>query len=386
MSAVSAWSNRYDVFMDSDNDEWEPIENVVPKKDHSTKNQKLGNLKAGKPTAKEGEKRERRLSTKNEEAIAQNSSENNSGGVPSQNEANANETSARNAEERNPNMGRRGCFKCDETGHIAKNCPNQNSSNSVRENYVSNMDCYKCGETGHMARNCSSTTDIRSTETNRNIQEPECYNCSNVGHLARNCPSKGGRDTKCYKCEKEGHIARNCPGVNDDFVLNERQENNDYNADSVPEYDGTNSNAVPDVENPSSEAEEVNYTLDEWKSLQGTKQEPKFNIRKPGEGSEIDPKWKKTTVYKKEKESINDEQDDEENEIYLQRAHRQKKVVDIIYNFTDKSRGNMSGRGRGRGGREGRGGRGFSNAGRGGRNTIGQTLDVMDQHSFPSLG
>jgi len=244
----------------------------------------------------------------------------------------------------------------------------------------------KCGETGHMARNCSSTTDIRSTETNRNIQEPECYNCSNVGHLARNCPSKGGRDTKCYKCEKEGHIARNCPGVNDDFVLNERQENNDYNADSVPEYDGTNSNAVPDVENPSSEAEEVNYTLDEWKSLQGTKQEPKFNIRKPGEGSEIDPKWKKTTVYKKEKESINDEQDDEENEIYLQRAHRQKKVVDIIYNFTDKSRGNMSGRGRGRGGREGRGGRGFSNAGRGGRNTIGQTLDVMDQHSFPSLG
>ena len=56
MSAVSAWSNRYGVFMDSDNDEWEPIENVVPKKVHSTKNQKLSNLKAGKPTAKEGEK------------------------------------------------------------------------------------------------------------------------------------------------------------------------------------------------------------------------------------------------------------------------------------------------------------------------------------------
>ena len=61
---------------------------------------------------------------------------------------------------------------------------------------------------------------------------------------------------------------------------------------------------------PSVEADEVNYTLDEWKSLQGAKSEPKFNIRKPGEGSEIDPKWKKTTVYKKEKEVYNDDDDE----------------------------------------------------------------------------
>ena len=37
---------------------------------------------------------------------------------------------------------------------------------------------------------------------------------------------------------------------------------------------------------------------------------PKFNLRKAGEGSDVDPKWKKATIYKKE----NEEEDDEEEE------------------------------------------------------------------------
>lgn len=417
MSTVSAWSNRYDVFMDSENDEWEPIENIVPKKEHSTKNQKLSNLKAGKPTAKEGEKSktnkseniealqispktgDQKYPSKNEEKTK---SSDNSGGMRPQNDDRAcfncngvghlarvcpEKTNARNADERNTDSANRGCFKCSETGHIARNCTNSDSSKSFSGNPMKDMDCYKCGENGHMARDCSSATDIRSNDTRRNIQEPECYNCNNVGHLARNCTSaKSGRDNKCYQCSEEGHIARNCPTSNDNYKPQERQEDTENNSEVVLENDAPDTVASPDMnENPPSEVEEANYTLDEWKSLQGNKLEPKFNIRKPGEGSEIDPKWKKTTVYKKEKESFNEE-DDEENEIYLQRAHRQKKIVDIVYNFTDTSGGATNGRGRGRGGRQGRGGRGFSNAGRGGRNINGPTLDVMDQHSFPSLG
>ena len=58
------------------------------------------------------------------------------------------------------------------------------------------------------------------------------------------------------------------------------------------------------------EPEEITYTLDEWKAQQGEKKELKFNTRKAGEGDDLDPKWKKTYAYKKEKESHED--DDEE--------------------------------------------------------------------------
>merc|ERR1719474_1952624 len=66
------------------------------------------------------------------------------------------------------------------------------------------------------------------------------------------------------------------------------------------------------------EEEMKTLTLDEWKAQQ-KKEGPKFNTRKAGEGSDIDPKWKKATSYKK----INEEQSEEEEEetvVYLQRA------------------------------------------------------------------
>merc|ERR1719431_1662805 len=71
------------------------------------------------------------------------------------------------------------------------------------------------------------------------------------------------------------------------------------------------------------EEEMKTLTLDEWKAQQ-KKEAPKFNVRKAGEGSDIDPKWKKATSYKK----VNEEQSEEEEEetvVYLQRANRQKK-------------------------------------------------------------
>lgn len=51
-------------------------------------------------------------------------------------------------------------------------------------------------------------------------------------------------------------------------------------------------------------------TLDEWKAQQVKKEEPKFNLRKAGEGSDLDPKWKKTYAYKKEKETHEDDEED----------------------------------------------------------------------------
>ena len=61
------------------------------------------------------------------------------------------------------------------------------------------------------------------------------------------------------------------------------------------------------------EKEEVTYTLDEWKAQQGKREEHTFNLRKPGEGDDMDPKWKKTYAYKKEKET----HDEDEEEVRL---------------------------------------------------------------------
>ena len=58
------------------------------------------------------------------------------------------------------------------------------------------------------------------------------------------------------------------------------------------------------------EKEEVTYTLDEWKAQQGEKKGQQFNTRKPGEGSEMDPKWKKTYAYKKEKETHDEDEEE----------------------------------------------------------------------------
>ena len=59
------------------------------------------------------------------------------------------------------------------------------------------------------------------------------------------------------------------------------------------------------------EEEPVTLTLDEWKAQNSKKNTPKFNTRKAGEGSDIDPKWKKTYAYKKEKETNSEDEEEE---------------------------------------------------------------------------
>ena len=61
------------------------------------------------------------------------------------------------------------------------------------------------------------------------------------------------------------------------------------------------------------EKEEITFTLDEWKAQQGEKAGPKFNTRKAGEGSDLDPKWKKTYAYKKEKETHEEDEEEVKN-------------------------------------------------------------------------
>ena len=75
-------------------------------------------------------------------------------------------------------------------------------------------------------------------------------------------------------------------------------------------------NAEPKEDAAAEEKEAVpeepkTLTLDEWKAQQAKKDAPKFNVRKAGEGSDIDPKWKKATIYKKENEEESEEEEEE---------------------------------------------------------------------------
>ena len=63
------------------------------------------------------------------------------------------------------------------------------------------------------------------------------------------------------------------------------------------------------------EEEMKTLTLDEWKATQ-KKEGPKFNLRKAGEGSDIDPKWKKATIYKKENEEVSEEEEEEQVRVW----------------------------------------------------------------------
>jgi len=61
--------------------------------------------------------------------------------------------------------------------------------------------------------------------------------------------------------------------------------------------------------------EERQLTLDEWKALQERdRAKPAFNIRKPGEGCQTKPEWKKMYVLKKKVEDEGEDEDDEEYE------------------------------------------------------------------------
>ncbi|PWA89373.1 putative N-acetyltransferase p20 [Artemisia annua] len=73
----------------------------------------------------------------------------------------------------------RGCYKCGEVGHIAKNCA---------------LGCCKCGEVGHIARNCNQAgSDPR----------PRCTKCGDSGHIAKDCSALG-----CCLCGEVAHLGK----------------------------------------------------------------------------------------------------------------------------------------------------------------------------------
>merc|ERR1719259_431978 len=148
---------------------------------------------------------------------------------------------------------------------------------------------------------------------------------------------KSGDDRTGVKSvdKRDGSGSHNWGTYEDDIKAEQDQANTSTDENGQPidpandaaKSDDKTTNGVAERE-VEREPEEITYTLDEWKAQQAKKEETKFNLRKAGEGSDLDPKWKKTYAYKKKKET-HDEEDEEESELYPQRVHRQKKIATL---------------------------------------------------------
>ena len=124
--------------------------------------------------------------------------------------------------------------------------------------------------------------------------------------------------------KKEGSGSHNWGTFEDEMKAEEDKANisADGMNESGVEADGKETNDAPVPATTTAEDEEAAarkaaeeeeaklMTLDEWKAQKAKKDGPKFNLRKAGEGSDIDPKWKKTYAYKKEKETHEDDEDE----------------------------------------------------------------------------
>ena len=116
--------------------------------------------------------------------------------------------------------------------------------------------------------------------------------------------------------KREGGGAFNWGSMDDDIKA--QQDTANTTTDGAPaegatdkdgEESGNNRRDERADEEPREE-EPKTLTLAEWKAQQEKRNEPKFNFRKAGEGQDVDPKWKKAFAYKKEKETVEDEDDE----------------------------------------------------------------------------
>merc|ERR1711944_24174 len=114
---------------------------------------------------------------------------------------------------------------------------------------------------------------------------------------------KSGDDRTGVKSvdKRDGSGSHNWGTYEDDIKAEQDQANTSTDENGQPTDSPANDAAKSDEKTTNGvaekeverEPEEITYTLDEWKAQQAKnkKEETKFNFRKAGEGSDLDPKW-----------------------------------------------------------------------------------------------
>jgi plasminogen activator inhibitor 1 RNA-binding protein len=133
-----------------------------------------------------------------------------------------------------------------------------------------------------------------------------------LSNLKYFCPSSGVKSVD----KREGGGSHNWGTYEDEIKADEDKANTstDEVLNEAPTAAGDATGEAMQTESGGEDSKEPEepklLTLDEYKKQLGERSGPKFNLRKAGEGSEIDPKWKKTYAYKKEKETHDEEEDE----------------------------------------------------------------------------
>lgn len=82
------------------------------------------------------------------------------------------------------------CFKCNNFGHYAKDCP---SNKTVIMKHFNELD--------HYGKDCPLDKTVVM----------KCFICGKLDHYGKDCLSNKTVAMKCFKCHKVGHYAKDCP-------------------------------------------------------------------------------------------------------------------------------------------------------------------------------